>query len=245
MSLSAIFLIALTMLPLATTPPDKGIVKDSITSGEKKRTIYLFAPDSVKTTPSPLVVLLHGSGRNGLSLVERWKDIASKKGFVIVGPDSADPSVWKTPIDGPDFLRDVVENVKTRCAINPRRVYLFGHSGGAVFALYISLMESQYFAAASVHAGAIAPKDHAVDYAKRKIPISLCVGTKDPFFPLADVRITRDLLVKGGIPAELTEIPNHNHSYYDIAAKVNEDAWAFLKKYELTENPQFEQYNFK
>jgi len=244
MKRSALLLFLLMVVPIKEGFSAEKIVKDSITSDNKKRTIYLFIPDGVKPgTPVPLVVLLHGSGRNGLSLVEKWKDLASKESFVVVGPDSLDPSIWKTPVDGPDFLRDVIENVKSRCSINPRRVYLFGHSGGAIFALYMSLFESQYYAASAIHAGAIDPKDPAVGYAKRKIPIFLCVGTKDPLFPLADVRATRDLLVKNGISAELSEIPNHDHWYYTLAPKINQSVWEFLKKYELKDDPLYEQYN--
>jgi predicted esterase len=50
-------------------------------------------------------VLLHGSGRNGLSLVEKWKDLASKEGIILAGPDAANPNVWSPSEDGPDFLR--------------------------------------------------------------------------------------------------------------------------------------------
>ena len=47
------------------------------------------------------------------------------------------------------------KTLKSKYPINPRRVYLFGHSAGASFALHMSLMESQYFAAAAIHAGAL------------------------------------------------------------------------------------------
>ena len=145
------------------------VVKDTITSQNKQRAFYLFAPESVKKgTPAPLIVLLHGSGRNGLSLVDKWKDLAAKEGIILVGPDSLDPSIWRSPADGPDFLHELVENIKFRYTINPRRVYLFGHSGGAIFALYMSLLESEYFAAAAIHAGALAKNDPAIAVAKRK-----------------------------------------------------------------------------
>ncbi len=53
-----------------------------------------------------------------------------------------------------------LKSLKTKYPINPRRVYLFGHSAGAIFALHMSLMESQYFAAAAVHAGALRGRRH-------------------------------------------------------------------------------------
>jgi poly(3-hydroxybutyrate) depolymerase len=245
MRYSILLLFTLMVLPLQSAAASDKVVKEVFTSQNQKRAIYLFVPESVKTgTPAPLVILLHGSGRNGLSLVDKWKDLATKEGLIVVGPDALNPSVWNSPTDGPDVLRDLVENIKSRFSINPRRVYLFGHSGGAVFALYMSLLESQYFAAAAIHAGAISKNDPAIALAKRKTPIAIFVGTKDRFFPLEAVRGTRDDLNKQGFTVELTEMPGHDHWYYDLAPKINQNAWDFLKKHQLSEDPQFEQYNW-
>lgn len=244
MKLLLLFLFALSSVPHTGVSSDK-ISRDSITSQNKNRVYYLFVPESVKSgTPAPLVVLLHGSGRNGLTLAEKWKDLAAKEGIILVGPNSFDSKVWNSPTDGPDFLRDLVESLKSRYTIDSRRVYLFGHSGGAVFALYMSLLESQYFAAVAVHAGALAKNDPAIAVAKRKSPIAIFVGTRDAFFPVADVRDTRDQLQRQGFPVELTEISGHDHNYYDFSSKINQGAWEFLKKQQLKEEPQFEQYNW-
>ena len=245
MRYSILLLLPLILVPSQPAAASDKIVKDSITSQNKKRSFYLFAPDSVKSgTPAPLIVLLHGSGHNGLSLVDKWKDFAAKEAIIIVGPDSIDPSRWASPVDGPDFLHDLVESIKSKYTIDPRRVYLFGHSGGAVFALYMSLFESQYFAATVVHAGALHQRDPAISLAKRKTPIAIFVGTRDPFFPLDDVRGTRDDLNKQGFAVELTEVPGHDHNYYGVAPKINQSAWEFLKKHQLNEDPQYEQYNW-
>jgi poly(3-hydroxybutyrate) depolymerase len=233
------------LFPLPTSAESDQVVKEVFTSQNKKRAIYLFVPASAKSgTPAPLLILLHGSGRNGLTLVDKWKDLAAKEGIIVVGPDSLDSSVWNSPTDGPDVLRDLVDNIKSRYSINPRRVYLFGHSGGAVFALYMSLLESQYFAATAIHAGAISKNDNAIAVAKRKTPIAIFIGTKDRFFPLEAVRGTRDDLNRQGFAVELTELPGHDHWYYDLAPKINQAAWSFLKKHQLNEDPRFEQYNW-
>src|SRR5436853_2614462 len=109
----------------AQNKPNK-IVKEQILSNKKKRTFYLYVPASAKA-PAPLIVLLHGSGRDGMSLVEKWRDLANKEGIIIVGPDSDGASGWSMPRDGPDLLRDLVEDLKSKYPINPHRVYLFGH----------------------------------------------------------------------------------------------------------------------
>src|SRR5439155_440283 len=82
------------------------------------------APYKAAPGPAPLVVLLHGSGRNGTSLVERWDRLARSEGIVLVGPDSIDRSAWQIPADGPEFIHDVVEDVRSKHSIDPRRLYL-------------------------------------------------------------------------------------------------------------------------
>ena len=220
------------------------ITKELITSSGKTRAYYLYVPSTVKDS-APLIVMLHGSNRTGVTLVEKWKDYAKKEGIILAGPDATNLRGWSSPHDGPDFLHDLVEELKSKYPINPRRVYLFGHSAGGAFALQMSLMESQYFAATAIHAGALTEEDmELIALAKRKIPISIQVGDSDEFFPLKIVRATKDALKKAEIPVELIEIKNHDHWYYDQAPKFNQTAWEFLKKYELEAEPKYQKYKW-
>ncbi len=246
MKLLGLLLFTLLMPPTLSTGSAEKIVKESIRSQGKERTYYLFVPDKAgPAVPAPLIVLLHGSGRNGLSLVEKWKELAKKEGVIIVGPDALNSQGWKIPEDGPEFIHELVEALKTKYPINARRVYLFGHSAGAGQALYLSLLESEYFAATAVHAGALSPDDGPyIDRAQRKIPIAIFVGTNDEFFPLPVVRATRDALNGRGFKSELTEIKGHTHWYYDRAAEINRSAWEFLKGHELGGEPKYEQHRF-
>ncbi|MEJ7714095.1 MAG: dienelactone hydrolase family protein [Pyrinomonadaceae bacterium] len=161
-----------------------------------------------------------------------------------MGPDAINTAQWSQPADGPDFLHDLVEALKAKYPINPRRVYLFGHSAGAVFALGMSLIQSEYYAATAVHAGAWRERDddQVARYAKRKIPLAIWIGTNDQYFPLKDARSTRDALQSEGIPIELHEMAGHDHWYYDLAPQINKDAWEFLKKHELPGDPRYEVY---
>lgn len=239
-------ILVLFIVTASTAAARDDITKELITSNGKARAYYLYVPATAKPeSPVPLIVMLHGSGRVGMSLVEKWKDLAKKENFIIAGPDSSDTKGWASPQDGPDFLRDLVEELKKKYPINPRRVYLFGHSAGAIFALEISLMESEYFAATAIHAGALASDDRGlIDLAKRKIPMFIQVGDSDNSFPLKAVRSTRDVLNQNGFAVELTEIPKHDHWYYDMAPKINLAAWEFLKKYQLEQDPVYRKFNF-
>jgi poly(3-hydroxybutyrate) depolymerase len=246
MKLCAVILFAI-LTPNTPVPAQAGkTVKESIRSQGKERTYYLFIPDKVSpATPMPLIVLLHGSGRNGLSLVEKWKELAKKEGVIIVGPDSSNSRGWRIPEDGPDFIHELIEALKAKYPVNARRVYLFGHSAGAGQALYLSLLESEYFAAAAVHAGALgADASPYMERAPRKIPIAIFVGTNDQLFPLPVVRATRDALNARGFKSVLTEIKGHTHWYYDRAGEINRSVWEFLRGHELGGEPKYVQYQF-
>ena len=55
------------------------VTKASIKTSASERSYFLFVPDGLdKSKPAPLVVLLHGSGRNGQSLFDAGKDLAAK-----------------------------------------------------------------------------------------------------------------------------------------------------------------------
>jgi predicted esterase len=233
---------ALTLLSLtAYARADDKASKETIESGGRKRTYYLYAPASLKPQ-APLVVLFHGSGRDGLSLVERWKDLAAQEGFVIAGPNSRDSKGWRIPEDGPDFIRDLVEALKAKYQLDARRIYLFGHSAGAVFALHLALRESEYFAAAAVHAGAWRGEQEfsSLEQAKRKTSVAIIVGDRDSFFPLDAVRATEAALKGRGHEVAVTVMKGHDHWYYDLAPGINRGAWDFLKSKALDAGPTYE-----
>jgi poly(3-hydroxybutyrate) depolymerase len=83
-------LILLAVLLLASVSASAQQVTKEITNlGGKARAYYLFVPDKLtKDHPAPLLLLLHGSGRNGASLTDKWKDLAKKEGIILLGPDA-------------------------------------------------------------------------------------------------------------------------------------------------------------
>jgi poly(3-hydroxybutyrate) depolymerase len=88
---------AATFLLSATASAADRITKETFVSGGQTRTYYLLVPESAKQAPAPLVVLLHGSGRNGRSLLEKWEAIAKQEGIALVGPDASSSQSWRIP----------------------------------------------------------------------------------------------------------------------------------------------------
>ena len=86
--IKSIGLCVLVSLAIAPAALAQKITKQTFTSDGSERTYYLFVPDSARNKPAPLVVLLHGSGRDGRILVEHWQSLAKKEGIVLAGPDA-------------------------------------------------------------------------------------------------------------------------------------------------------------
>lgn len=234
----------LTLLLAPTAVVAQGIVKETLTSNGRDRTYYLYVPEPAAKGPAPLIVTLHGSNRNGRILVDHWQRLARTEGIILAGPDATLRSEWNIVEDGPQFLYDLVEAIKSRHPVDPSRVYLFGHSAGAIHGMHNGVLESEYFAAVAAHAGVIM-EDYApfVERAPRKIPIAIWVGTNDRFFPVANVRATRDLLTSHGFPVELTEISSHTHDYYGRSSQINKAAWEFLGAHRLAGVPKYQKYD--
>lgn len=233
---------------LASSPllAAKDITRETLSFRGKERRYSLYLPKSLKPdAPAPVLVLFHGSNRDGQSMVETWKKLAAEEGIVLIAPDAAAPEKWDMRQDPPELVQALLEQVGKRQPIQPRRVYLFGHSGGAGHVLALSVLESEYFAAGAIHAGRLLEGNLSViDQAKRKIPIHIIVGSQDPLFPPELVRPTEVALNAKGIPATMEVIKRHDHDYYKIAFRINDKAWSFLKQHELPGDPKFEVYRF-
>jgi len=219
------------MLALTASAKEK-VTKLNFEFAGNTRTWYSFVPDG--EGPMPVVVLLHGSGRDGLVMADCWKDLAAKEHFIVAAPEAWNSAGWDTGPDSPEFLHAMIEEVAARHAIERSRIYLFGHSAGAAYSLVLSLIDSEYFAAAALHAGALRPDQYNLfDYADRKMPLAIWVGDRDPNFPLDLVNATKKEFERHGNPLQLSVIPMHDHNYYAISDDINRRAWGFLKPLHL------------
>lgn len=131
---------------------------DVATSGEGRRALgldrgrdaILQLPTNVttKTTPLPLLVLLHGAGGSGEGVLRRLGPAADDAGVAVLAPDSRDSS-WDAIRDG--FGRDVafmdraLARVFETVALDPARIAVGGFSDGATYALTLGLVNGDLF----------------------------------------------------------------------------------------------------
>lgn len=214
---------------------DKGQIKQEIKVGLMKgRDYQLYLPNGASDKTRPAIILFHGAGRTGVSLVEKWKSVADEYNVILIGP-SATGKRWDYENDGPGFIDAVLKDAQSKNAIDPSRLYMYGHSNGATHVLLMSVIYSDKIAASAIHAGMFADRanDKAIDRAKRKIPMLLVVGTEDAIFPVAKVGATAKAFSDRGHPVGFDILEGHNHWYYTLAPYINEAAWQFLSQYEL------------
>jgi poly(3-hydroxybutyrate) depolymerase len=242
--LGAILAVALA---IATSAAGATVTKETLKIDSTSRTYFMFVPDSVGAEPAPLVITLHGSGRDGRPLVELFRDAASKQGFIVVGPDATDRRGWQVPADGPAFLYFLVEAVKSKHAVDGRRMYLFGHSAGASFALTMGLMECEYFAGVATHAVALQREGRQqLLSAARKLPIAMFHGTSDNVIPIGTAREGRDALLTAGFQVDFHELAGYEHNtLYTRGDTVVGPAWEFLKTKALDEEPRYQVYSYQ
>jgi poly(3-hydroxybutyrate) depolymerase len=198
---------------------------------ERDMEYVTYVPPAV-STPMPVLILLHGAGDRAEYFAQAWKSLAKQKQFVLIVPQlPRDPSLEPQI---PKILPCLVDDARKLANLDAHRIYLFGYSMGGYLAYDGALLDSDYFAAAAIHAMGIADEYASiVRHATRKIPIAISIGDQDQMVSLAQVRKTRDLLKKSGFPVHYLEISNHSHNYYEISDVINQEVWDFLETYRL------------
>lgn len=117
------------------TPPEGVFVRHAFSFGGKPRIWHGLAPRVGGVPPIAVVMLLHGSGRDGRAMLDMWQGVAREAGVLLIAPDALDASGWNPRTDGEAFLAQVMADAGVGAEVP---VYLFGHSAGAEFALYLA-----------------------------------------------------------------------------------------------------------
>ena len=160
-----------------------------IVSAGLKREYLLYVPRSYdRTTPSPLVISLHGGALWGAAQQEisQWNRVAESQGFIVVYPSGlggGGPRAWRAG-GGPGSMRDVrfiselIDTLRASYKIDPTRIYADGLSNGAGMAFLLSCTLSDRIAAVGLVAAAIfLPWSECP--ARRAVPMIAFHGTAD------------------------------------------------------------------
>ena len=122
-------------------------------------------------TPLPLVVVLHGYGASSAiqELYFQLAPVAEARGFLYAvpdgTPDATNKKFWnatdaccnfgKVPVDDSAYLAKVVEQIQAAYAVDPKRIFFFGHSNGGFMAYRMACEHADKVAAIVSLAGAM------------------------------------------------------------------------------------------
>jgi phospholipase/carboxylesterase len=153
--------------------------------GEADRDGILFVPKSYRPdVPSPFMVMLHGAAGTGRSAGVNTFPLAEEFGVIVLAPDSRDEATWDMLLHGygPDveFIGEALKYVRGRCNIDPKKMWLAGHSDGASYSLSLGLGTGDTFGyVAAFSPGVMKP---AEVHGKPRFFVSH--GISDPTMPI-------------------------------------------------------------
>jgi phospholipase/carboxylesterase len=204
------------LLSEAPASPDTGVTHIDNDPGSRGGfSLYVpeyYAPD----TAWPLVVALHGGSGNGRGFLWSWLRDARSFGAILVTPTSVGRT-WA--LNGPDpdtpNLARILDFVRNRWTVDPKRLLLTGMSDGGTFAYVTGLEPASPF----THLAPVSAAFHPVmaQFAERDrlrgLPIRITHGVLDWMFPVDMARAAAKALTTAGANVTYSEIDDLSHAY--------------------------------
>jgi polyhydroxybutyrate depolymerase len=165
-----------------------------------QRTVIVHTPNPQESTPTPLVLNLHGSASTALEQ-EEFTDMnasANQDDFVVAYPQALIPDGtgfdWNIPntsliggrpvpanaANDVKFLTKLVGILEWKYCIDPHRVYATGFSGGSREVSELACVDSTLFAAIAPVSGLRRPTPCPT---RRSVPVISFHGSSDPVDP--------------------------------------------------------------
>lgn len=147
-----------------------GPLTDFTIGGDRPTTVFV-PPGYDPEKPAPLLILLHGYGASG-TIQDTYlgvKEVAEAHGMLYAHPDGTADSTGKqfwsatdaccnfanAPVDDSAYLIGLVNEVKSKANVDPKRVYFFGHSNGGFMSHRLACDHAGDVAAIASLAGAM------------------------------------------------------------------------------------------
>ena len=197
----------------------------SIPTGKTRTPARLFVPEGLDPTkPVPLVVALHGAGGSENLFFEGYGEgqilkLCRKRGWMLIAP--------RVPLNlfgGGPPVGEIVDELAKRYPIDPKRIFIVGHSMGAMQAIDAVQKYPGKFAGVAAFGG-----DGRIRKPElfAKLPTFIGVGDKD--FTLKNVRAMNATLADGGAKSvTYTEYAGIEHMM--ICREALPDAFAMFDR---------------
>ncbi len=191
-----------------------------IAAGATKETVRIFVPDKLaKDRPVPLVVALHGTGGSENMFFDGYGNgkivrLCQERGWILVAPRLS-------PFAAPLKTEELVGELAKRWPIDTKRVFLVGHSMGAMQAVQIAQrIPKQVAGVAALGGGQKIDAEPVVN-----VPFFIGVGSRD--FLLRNVNALHDSLTAAEVKTVVfREYPDLEHLV--IVQQALPDVFAFF-----------------
>ena len=206
------------------TPTVRNVTTHRIRDGLTMRRFSLY-DGGQGTDPRPVVVLFHGASRDELSMIDMWDDVADANGLLLVSLKSPG-GTWDTEADERPLIAAALAQAETSIPVDRDRIFLFGHSAGAIYTQFLANRGPGPWRAAAAHAGTLHPAWMRPN--ADAPPIRHYIGSSDGIFPTHDARVSAETLAEMGHRSDFMVIPQHSHWFYIGGPAIARDAWAWF-----------------
>jgi predicted esterase len=166
----------------------------------------VYAPEAgVKAgQPMPLVIVLHGAGADENAFMDataagQIKQLADQHGFLVVSPST----YWVMP--NPQALEGIVNSMSANYSVDRSRVYVLGHSLGAMAAAGLAARHPDNLAGAVLIAGGRFARGGRV------CPTLVLAAELDPIFPPHQLQGPAEQARADGLPVEFELMRDTGH----------------------------------
>jgi len=187
---------------------------------DRKLEYLVYLPkdyDGQKGQQWPLLLFLHGAGEWGNKinrvkrralprLIEQGQDFP----FIVVAPQCPSGYWWTEKLDA---LTSMLDEVESKYAVDPERIYLTGVSMGGFGTWALACQHPERFAAIAPICGG---GDWDLAYRLKGVPVWAFHGAKDPAVALEESTEMVDALKRADGDVQLTVYPEGEHDSWTV-----------------------------